>query len=310
MGKKLLIIGGSYFAGRVFCMLTSREGYDLTLINRGTYSMTQYPGLKEYKCDRRDPEALGKLELEDHYDAVIDFCAYELEDIKNIFDNVNSSWDRYFYFSTADVYARTDTAESKTEDSPLGLVMTDTVDEVGLYAYKKMLLENELKDAVQGTSCSYTILRPAFMFGPYNYAPRESYFIQNIVQGKTVYCPTDATGQFQFVYVKDVKNALTLCLDNPKSENEIYNLSAPDIMTYEKFLDVLEEVSDIPFERTPITVREVIAQNIPLPFPLVEQEDELFDGSKITEQLGLEYSDFKEDMQLTWNAFKPVYEPR
>ena len=37
MSKQVLIIGGSYFTGRVFAMTAAREaGYSLTLVNRGT----------------------------------------------------------------------------------------------------------------------------------------------------------------------------------------------------------------------------------------------------------------------------------
>lgn len=37
MSKKILIIGGTYFLGRVFSILAYREGYELTFINRGRF---------------------------------------------------------------------------------------------------------------------------------------------------------------------------------------------------------------------------------------------------------------------------------
>ncbi len=43
---KILIIGGSYFLGRVLTMLSSTK-FELTLVNRGRYSMKQF-GVKEY----------------------------------------------------------------------------------------------------------------------------------------------------------------------------------------------------------------------------------------------------------------------
>ena len=35
---KILVIGGSYFYGRVFVMLTAPQ-HEITVVNRGTYSM-------------------------------------------------------------------------------------------------------------------------------------------------------------------------------------------------------------------------------------------------------------------------------
>ena len=33
--KKILVIGGTYFAGRVFAMVASKLDYELTFLNRG-----------------------------------------------------------------------------------------------------------------------------------------------------------------------------------------------------------------------------------------------------------------------------------
>ena len=42
---KILVIGGSYFYGRVFVMEAAKE-HRLTLLNRGTYSMQEF-GVEE-----------------------------------------------------------------------------------------------------------------------------------------------------------------------------------------------------------------------------------------------------------------------
>ena len=36
---KILVIGGTYFLGRVFTIVASKENHQLFLLNRGTYSM-------------------------------------------------------------------------------------------------------------------------------------------------------------------------------------------------------------------------------------------------------------------------------
>ena len=112
------------------------------------------------------------------------------------------------------------------------------------------------------------------------------------------------------VYVKDVGEAICLCIGSRSAENQRYNLSAPDILDYSKYMELLEGVSDKKFQTVNITVNEVLRQRIPLPFPLTEEESELFDGSKIVRDLGFAYSDLKESMKLTFHAFRGVYEQK
>ena len=116
MSYRVLVIGGSYFLGRIFCTLASRSGeFDLTLVNRGRYPMTHLPGLREFRCDRHDSVGLSLLPG-DEYDAVVDFCAYTPGDIASLLDNLPGKAKRYILLSTADVYARSGGA--KDEDSP------------------------------------------------------------------------------------------------------------------------------------------------------------------------------------------------
>ena len=68
---RILVIGGSYFFGRVFVMLAAKE-HDVTVLNRGTYSVAQL-GAKQITGDRKD--AAVWRTVTDDYDCVVDFCA-------------------------------------------------------------------------------------------------------------------------------------------------------------------------------------------------------------------------------------------
>lgn len=54
---KILVIGGTYFLGRVFTIVAARENHELFLINRGTYTMNM-PSVTEYHLDRHDMDSL------------------------------------------------------------------------------------------------------------------------------------------------------------------------------------------------------------------------------------------------------------
>lgn len=305
--KKVLIIGGSYFAGRVFAMIANQKGYELSFINRGTYSMSFLSDtVKEYKCDRRSVAGLTQLPVDGEFDAIVDFCAYEPGDVSSLLRSLKVKAKQYIILSTADVYNR-EIRTPKDESTPLQ-------DHIGNcmaadYMWKKRNLEFEAQATCSQLGIGLTILRPAFIYGPFNYAPRESFFVQRIVQGEPIPVPTDSTSEWNFVFVTDVARAICACIEQQdKSTGQAYNLSAPEVVTYEKYMEVLRKVSDREFTTVQVTVADVLSKNIPLPFPLDFSESELFIGTKIAEQLGVEYSPLEVGMQKAFNSFKSVFE--
>ena len=304
MSYKVLVIGGSYFLGRIFCTLASRTGeFELTLINRGRYPMTHLPGLREFRCDRHDPVGLSQLPKAD-YDAVVDLCAYSPGDIASLLANLPGKAKRYILVSTADVYARS--PEVKTEDSPL--MEAPGSGAAAEYTWNKRLLEAELAVSCAGRSMENVILRPAFIYGPYNYAPRESWYIEKVVKREPLPVPSDAEGRFQTVYVKDAAEAIMECVRQSAAAGRAFNLAAPEVLDYPGFIETLRLVSDRPFTTRSLTVEESLREGVPLPFPLTAEESELFSGERITRLLGVRYTPFKDGMEKTFRAFRSVYE--
>ena len=303
--KDILIIGGTYFAGRVFSIIASQAGHRLTFINRGTYSMKYLGDVTEYKCDRHDLEGLAALPSGE-FDAIVDFCAYEPQDCEGLLKALPVRTRQYILLSTADVYDRS-IRTPKDETTPLQ-------DHIGNcmaadYMWKKRNLETEAARACEDLGIGLTILRPAFIYGPYNYAPRESFYVQHIVKRLPIPVPTDSDSEWNFVFVTDLARAICACIEKPEiAIGQAYNVSAPEVVTYKTFMETLQKAADIPFETYPVSVAEVIQQNIPLPFPLIASESELFIGTKIAEQLGITYSPFDIGLTKAYRAFKSVYE--
>ncbi len=305
MAYNVLVMGGSYFLGRIFCIFASRrEDMELTLVNRGRYAMTHYPHLREYRSDRHDADGLSRLP-ETVYDAAVDLCAYAPGDIAFLLDHLPGSVKRYILISTADVYMRRPGVIPE-ESSPLQ--DAKGTGPAAEYIWNKVLLERELETECLRRGIEPVILRPAFIYGPYNYAPRESWYIRRIVQGLEIPVPSDASSRFQFVFVKDAAEAILACVTRPEAAGKTYNLAAPEVLDYASYTETLAAVSDIPFVTRPVTAAQVLEENIPVPFPLTEEESELYRGDRITRELGLSYTPFPEGMEKTWKAFKSVYQ--
>ena len=297
---KILVIGGTYFLGRVFTIMASRE-HELTLIHRGRYSMDRYP-VREYHFDRKNPQGWQQLPKED-YDVVVDFCAYDPKDIQIMIENYLGNIKKYIFISTCDVYQR-QTKQIKDELHPLEVHHYSG--EVGDYIANKILLEKELMTLSKQHSFEYTILRPGMIYGPYNYAPRETTWIERIVNHLPLVKLTDNTGEFQMVYVKDVVNAILACLNHP-TNGKIYNIVGKEILNYERLLVYFEKISDEKISYVVMNSREALAKQLPLPFPIYDHETELYNGQKICDELNLTYTSLEDGLKITYEAFVPVF---
>ena len=296
---KLLVIGGSYFFGRVFVMESTE--HEITVVNRGTYSMAEY-GALQVTGDRHD-RALWRGITQD-FDVVIDFCAYEKGDIAFVLEHMGGKIGQYILISTVDVYER----------GKSGLMAEDTAfekrlfqGEAGSYIAGKVALEEEIRQVCGMRNIPWTVLRPAILYGPYNYAPRESYFVQLMVQNKVLPIITDATGQFQFLYVKDAALAVKACLLNPKTFGQAYNLCGDEILNYERFAKELERQAEPDVQFVRMTANQARRQGILLPFPVDSGESHLCSNEKSRKQLKISYTEFACGMEKMYHAFARVY---
>lgn len=300
--KKVLVIGGTYFLGRVFCMMAAqREDIELSVLNRGTYQL-HMQDVKEYRVDRHEMAKMNEMLPDgEGYDAVVDFCAYFPEEIKMIIDSVPGQIKQYIYVSTGSVYEQSD--EKRAENAPV--VSKPPRDKVEQHVQYKLALEKELFDVCSENGIRPTVMRPACLYGPFNYVPREAFFFNSIFQGAAVPYPTDATSRFSMAYVGDVAMAILNAIGNEKAYGEIFNVAGEEEISYEMIMNLLHSFAG-DFKTEGMTVEQIIEKRVPLAFPM--NRNELFDGSKAKELLGVDYTSFESGMDISYRIHKDLYE--
>ena len=299
---KILVVGGSYFLGRVYTMLAAQK-HEVTVLNRGTYSMESF-GARCLRADRHDAAALRALSGED-YDVAVDFCAYQQGDIQTLLAGLAIAPRQYLLVSTVDVYEKW-TGHSLTEEAPLE--KRHFAGETGEYIWQKIQLEKELRACCSGGDMAATIVRPALLYGPFNYAMRESVYVQQACAGQEWLCPVGIPGSFQPVYVKDAA-AMILCLTGKEQAyGKSYNL-AGEQTDYERFLTAFAGVSGgrARLCRVPADDLRLADPAAFLPFPMREEETEFYDGSRILEETGYPWTSLEAGLEKTWNAFAKLY---
>jgi nucleoside-diphosphate-sugar epimerase len=310
----ILVLGGTYFLGKAFlemlfnkCTKTGID-YRVSLINRGSKALALSDAecrelhVKEYHMDRHDKEKFEKMPQKS-FDVVVDFCGYEKRDIELLFE-AGLSVKQYVFVSTVDVYSREDGDVVRNEDYPYET--RHFAGPVGDYISGKVFLEQELKALAGKTGFKYTIIRPAVIYGPANYAERENMYFKWMVNAGQILSPVDATGYFQMVYVKDVAEIICSTLLNELSFDKAYNVCTNKKITYSDFVQVLKKVGktvlDKDIQDVEITTDTVLERQLPLPFPLFEEESFFYDGSR-SKELGVKYMDLYEGLCESLRAY-------
>ena len=314
--------------GKAFLEVCDGNGNEITVLNRGNRNV---PGnedghIRVIHADRQDKESLARASAQfdpDGYDCVVDFCAYEAGDIRKVLETLaagsgeakadlrkaeqgkrNFGVRQYVFISTCDVYRR-GTGTLQDENAPLE--ERDFGGAEGAYVCGKVALEKELKQCAEETEndavrMHYTSVRPAFIYGPENYAPREGIFFEWVSKAGQILFPEDADGTFQMIYVKDLAKSIYACLGNEDFYDCAVNACGEE-MDYQRFANALEEATGQKIEKVMIPVADVLGRGIPLPFPLSKAESETYVGGKI-KKLGVEETPFVQGLRETYEWFK------
>ncbi len=299
--KNILVIGGSYFVGRVFVEeLWKDKEYSIHVLNRGTIPVRK-EGVNEIVCDRHNPELVREKLPSLEWYGIVDFCAYNAADIRGIFSALpKDAVQQYIYISTASVYAKSHNFPIK-EDEPKLSGPQPELGHFSDYGYNKWLAERELQKQCAEMGVHHTSVRPAFIYGKYNYAPRESYFFDRIIQNETVVIPDNDLALFSFVSVWDVARIIMGCLGNNRMFNRAINASADELISYGRLIKVLQIITQKEFKVKMMAVDQIKAQQIPLPFPL--DEHLIYSGALSQNILGFQYTTFLEGMSETYRYY-------
>lgn len=300
--KNILVIGGSYFLGRVFTETMVQESdCRIYVLNRGNRPLNM-ASVKEICCDRNDIQGLKSNIPKQSWHAVVDFCAYNPMDVMNLFSGLTRhTVRRYIMISSVSVYRPTKVLPI-VESSPK---LTRPQPELGPaadYGFLKCQAEQAAFQYCRKKDIPFTFLRPAIIYGKYNYAPRESYFFDLIRKGRPIILPEMDLPLFQFVSVWDVVRMIQLCIENQSTCDQTYNLAAEELVSYGRLNEVLKAVTDENFETLSMSIEEINRRRIPLPFPL--DGHLIYAGTLIQKTLGCSYESLTSGMRKTYDWYR------
>ena len=195
---RILVLGGTRFAGRAIVEAALGRGDAVTMFNRGQSNPGLFPGVEAVAGDRTaDLSPLGGRE----FDAVIDVACYDPGTARLSADAFKDRTGRYVFVSTVSVYADQSTTESQLEDAPLASVKPGTADFAENYGANKALCEAIVREVYGDRAL---IGRPGLISGPHDPTDRFPYWPRRIARGGRVLAPGDPGDLTQVIDVRDL----------------------------------------------------------------------------------------------------------
>ncbi|WP_345564494.1 NAD-dependent epimerase/dehydratase family protein [Streptomyces plumbiresistens] len=196
---RLLMLGGTEFAGRAVVEAALGRGWEVTVFHRGRHEPPA--GVRSLHGDRTAPDGLAALAAADgDWDAVVDTWSAAPRAVLEAARLLRGRADRYVYVSSRSVYAWPPGAGC-TEDSPLVEGASADADQTD-YARDKR--GGELA-AVEAFGADRSLLvRAGLILGPYENIGRLPWWLNRIARGGPVLAPGPYDLPIQYVDVRDL----------------------------------------------------------------------------------------------------------
>jgi 2'-hydroxyisoflavone reductase len=195
---KILILGGTSFLGPHLVDELHQRGHKITLFNRGTQELTQFPDVEKLQGDRYGNLAALKDRT---WDAVIDTSGHLPGVVEASSKVLINATNHYTFVSTVGVYADFQNM-GINEEYPAAVLEypTEEITEQN-YGALKACCEQVIQNYFPGRSL---IVRPGLIVGPGDPTDRFTYWPRRLKEGGDILAPGEPNQNVQFIDVRDL----------------------------------------------------------------------------------------------------------
>lgn len=310
---KVLVIGGTLFIGRLLVDELIKAGHEVAVLHRKPKHDLGRK-VENLMADRNDAdsmqEALAGRRFEVVYDNAYDWergtTAAQVEATVRLL--AGSRLSRYIFMSSVAAYG--DGLNHKESDPLAPDYSSDP------YVRHKATTERMLFRMNTQSGLPVVTFRPPFVYGPNNPFYREQFFWDRLRAGRPIIIPGDGHRLMQFVYVKDLVDAMVQAMTEPRAVGEAFNIGDAKPVTQVELVEKLARTANV----TPTLVRiprDAImaaggnAMDEPFYF------GEYLDIPPITENMGkvprilkVKMTPFETGLKETWRWYVRNHKPR
>lgn len=230
---KILFIGGTGIISSACSNLALARGHELFLLNRSVSTKLPVPqGATVLQADVHTEEArLAQLLASHHFDAVVDYIAFTVDDIERDLRFFRGKTDQFVFVSSASAYQKPVRNYIITERTPLENPYWE-------YSRNKIACEDRLMFAYLEEGFPVTIVRPSHTYGPTQIPFGVSSWlhpwtvIDRMKRGQKVIVPGDGTSLWVLTWNADFAKGLVGLLGNEKAIGEVFQITSDEVLTW------------------------------------------------------------------------------
>lgn len=237
MKKKVLVMGGSYFIGKKIVDVILENDYLVYTLNRGTKENNDERVIN-LKCDRDNTEQMKDVLSKYSFDIVIDVSGLNKLQVEVLYNSLNKeNLEKFVLISSSAVYDIEKLNIPYKEEDLLNenKYWTD-------YGRNKIESENFLIEKFQGSKMNLVVLRPPYVYGENNYAQRERFIFDHILNNKPIIIPNDGSANLQFIYTTDLANIIVNLINKDIETVSIFNVGNKKPITIREWVKSCSEV--------------------------------------------------------------------
>lgn len=234
--QSVLVLGGSYFIGKKVVEELLKQQFQVTVLNRGSRLIE---GTRQLIANRDDEEEMKEALKGQIFDYVIDIISITDQHSKTVYEAVDkSSLKKWLFISSSGVY---DIDHEKIPFSESTNIAENSI--WTFYGAGKISCEAYYKKVTAEDGVDFVAIRPPYVYGECNYAPRESFIFYHLEHNLPIVMPNKGESLLQFVEVNDLAKIVHHLLTHKMSDT-IYNVGS-DTLSFKGFIQACAEVVGI-----------------------------------------------------------------
>ena len=238
---KVLFIGGTGNISTSVSKLCVEKGIDLYLLNRGKRKV-EIPGAIVISGDISDPEHAAALVKDHHWDAVVDWIAFNVNDIERDINLFRNKTKQFIFISSASVYQKPPSHPIITESTPLYNPYWD-------YSQNKIACEEKLNYEYRNSGFPITIVRPSLTYDtviPLIMGGWTEYtIIDRMKKGKEVIVHGDGTSLWIVTHAEDFAKGFCGLIGHQQAIGHTFHITSDEILTWDQIYQAVASAAGV-----------------------------------------------------------------
>ena len=236
---RVLFIGGTGVISSACTELALARGMEVFHLNRGTHPSPA--GVTALHGDIRQPAEVVETLKPYHFDAVVEWVAYEPAHIETDLALFAGKTDQYVFISTTATYQKPPVYYRQNESAPQQNPCWE-------YAQLKIACEDRLRAAYREQGVPMTIVRPSHTYGDTKipYVVGSGYLVvDRMRRGKPTIVPGDGQTLWTMTHNTDFAKGLVGLLGNPYAIGESFHITSDEVLTWDQIAHLIGQAAGV-----------------------------------------------------------------